>query len=668
MGRYTNIELEEMKKTEPERAFYFSHEDEFMQMGIDLTLDGWDSVLQTSMVPSPDENRYAFFMRSLRDGGITVLDDKNNLRKLQYDDTKKDPLVVTELKDSNEKIRSYTGDRPQEPKRPERPHLGFGTRLLQLITIGIYRPKALKEYDNNMQKFGKDLKSYEKAMENYKEAEEAFRNEEEKRCRAKTYALKEYEKTLDERGKTQEMRNDYRKALEAHAEEYGKIKGEKESLETLFRKRDLGRERLDLVFGPNMTSDNANEMIDRCDKASVIDKESLKAIKTFDMPEKCPFNEHEIALLGYCATCNSAVNVKAAMQPDPNKPPVKNEMSENEKIHKDGLWYNFIDGIITRIPREAANAVPLINYAKTDAMNAIEKYMNGDSKDLGKIICDGIRRSVAQTVMPEFIKDDSSFPDYGHICGELLQLMDKNKKLYDAAIEAGLTQEYIKAAKVSANIAKVCDKGLTAQHDLTSMKDLTYEQKLSATADVAAMRLTQKMMAKRHSDITASPEYQKRFEEVGMASVAAQNELKQANKARKKAEEEKAPNLAELENTCKLKKDAHKWANAALYTLSMGYVLEKFGVNIMPDQQMQTLSLDNSPQGLHDMYVKNDTFQKLAKQPSSQLFQEMAQTNADKYLKAVQDANKPVDEQRPSVEKAANKTNDKAAQRQNVLG
>ncbi len=674
MGRYTNIELEEMKKTEPERAFYFSHEDEFMQMGIDLTLDGWDSVLQTSMVPSPDENRYAFFMRSLRDGGITVLDDKNNLRKLQYDDTKKDPLVVTELKDSNEKIKSYTGDRPQEPKRPERPHLGFGTRLLQLITIGIYRPKALKEYDNNMQKFGKDLKSYEKAMENYKEAEEAFHNESLKNFRAKTYALKEYEKTLDERGKTQEMRNDYRKALKKNVEKNEAVNKEialeQSRIEGSSTNSTLGKERLDLVFGSKLPSSKTEEMIDRCVAKKVFRKEHFakpqpgeeaEKIKSFDRPKNCPFDTHEIALLGYAATCNSEILLKAKTQPDPNKPPMEGEMTEGEKLGADVLWYNFTEGIVTRAERESAASIPLINYAKQDAMTAIEQYMNGNPDALGKIICNGIHRTVTQVSISEDARSSCAFPDYGRICGELLRFVDKNRdpKLYDAVIKAGLKPEDIEAAKVCFNIGAVYDKGINALRQLAN-GELTDEQRLSATADVAALRLTQQVLTKRYLEYAESPELAKKTKQLEDDVNKYTKERNRAKKDWGKAKEDGAANLAETEKKYKEANKAFTNATHMIAAFQTPIVAMRFGFDTTPNKDMRILlGSDDSPRGLHDMFAQSDTFKNLAKQPGKKILREMWQTNAEKYLKKVQAENKkPVG--RNSVQKAA--------QRQNVLG
>lgn len=669
MGRYTNIELEEMKKLEPQRAFYFSHEDEFMKMGIDLTLENWDSVLQTSMVPSPSENPYDFFMRSLRDGGVTVLDGENHLRKLQYDDTKEDPLVVTELQDSIEDLPSYS-DNPgalQRPDRPERPRLGFGTRLLQLVTIGIYKPKALKEYDDAMQEFGKQLENYEKAKK-------AFDNESLKSFRAKSYGLQEYGKTLEARGKTSKMRADYRAALKKNVEKNEAVNeaiaNEQSLIADSSTNSTLGKERLDLIFGSKQPSYRTKEMIERCAAKQVFSKEHFAEpqpgeettkIKSFDRPKKCPFDTHEIALLGYAATCNPEILLKAMAQPDPNEPSTEGKMTEGEKIATDVMWYNFTEGIVTRTARESASSIPLINYAKQDAMTAIEQYMDGNPDALGKIICNGIHRTVTQVSISEDVRSSCAFPDYGHICGDLLRFVDKNRdpKLYNAVIKAGLKPEDIEAAKVCSNIGQVYDKGIHALRQLAN-GDLTDEQRLSATADVAALRLTQQVLAKRYREYEQSPELAEKNAQLEADAAKCTMDRIRAQKDLEKAKKNGAANLAETEKKCNEANKAFNNATSMLSAFHTPFITMRYGFDTTPNKDMRILlGSDNSLQGLHNMFAQSATFQNLAKQPGKQILREMWQTNAEKYLKKAQAENK-----KPVVRN----TVQKAVQKQNVLG
>ncbi len=659
MGQYTDIELKEMAKTEPERAFYFSHEDEFMKMGIDLTLDNWDSVLQTSMVPSPHENRYAFFMRSLRDGGVTVLDGDNNLHKLQLDDTKKDPLVVTELEDVPDALPQF---RQEPPTPPQRPHLGFGARLLQLLTIGAYKPKELREYDRNMQEFNRQTSNYTKQKE-------AFDKDTLKTHRAKSLAMAEYEKTLAARGKTPEMRENYRKALKKKTQ---KLQADNEKIQSMHSSvvnsltdKTRGRETLDFIFGPKVSPEKTKEMIKKCGAPPKVfsddcfgapqDGDKHQRLKDYDMPKDCPFDAHALALFGYSATCTYEASWKAAMQPDPDKPPVVKELSNDEKINWEVLWYNVIDGIITRSPRQASAGIPLINYGKRDAMAAVEKYMQGDPAALGKIICDGIHRSVEQVVIQPNVSDKNTLPDYGHICGDLLQFVDQSKdpKLYDAIIKAGLTPQDIENAKICNNIAKLYDTGLEAIDKLTNGGTLTDEQKLSATADVAALRLTQQILVQRALEMKESPVYKKLFSDAEAVFAKASTEAATAQANLSMAERTQAPNLAEMQKIADEKQQACQAATDMFNALDTGYVSKQFGVDVLPNEQMRTVfSADNSPQGLHDMFAKSDTFKKISKQTCNQIALDMTQENAGRHLSAAKAENKnPVVDQRNSVQK-----------------
>lgn len=645
MGRYSDADLKTIEREEPDRAFYLRHEEEFMALGIDMTLDNWDSVIIGDMVPMSGENRYSYLRRSLQDGGVLVLDGEGNLRKVDCYPMRQEPIVSTTLTDSDDELPQFVGDPPTAPQRPGRLY-----RFLRAITFGLYRPEVQQMYEARMRGYSRELKRYTAEKQRFDEQMlDGYR--------ARTVGMEKYNAALAARGKTADMQKAYRDALKkhsAHMEEENRVLDiNRVSFANTLRRRQEGRERLDFIFGPRLPEEERAKKIADCNKQTIFKPnhfgepqpgDTVVRIKDVDLPEGCPFDAHQFAIFGYAATCNRETVVRCYTQPDPDKPPVHDRDSITNDLFIDcvGMWYNWVDGIITRQPRTASGSQPLIDYAKANALDAVKKYMQGDAADLGRLVVDSLRWSIEQISIQCEAADAGSFPDYGRICGDMLALVDKDKypQLYDAAIAAGLTQKDIENAKTCANMSKVWDAGIEAIALLTAGKDangndLSYEQKVSAAADIAGMRMTQEMLKQRYKEMTETPEYQKLTLDITNETDKADRELRRANKAVDKAMRDNDPNLEQLKKVQAEKQRAFTVATRKSAYFTFSFLTKDLGVDVNPnDMMVGTFSSDTRPQEIHDMFAESDTIAELCKQPCIDVYTALTQKNAGKVVHA----------------------------------
>ena len=632
--KYSDEFYDNVMATDPDRAFYLRYEDRLVALGVDLSLDNWDSVVIGDMVPMDGENRYSYLRRSLMEGGVLVSDKRGTVTRVVYDEKRKN-FVAKFLVDKNEDIPEFAEPEPEEPDGP-----GFGAFLLRLITFGFYKPAAYKKYDEDMAKYNADLAAYEAAKEEF---DERMRQQ----YRAETVAREKYNAALAARGKTKEMQNEYFAQWDKHKEHIARFSGYETTLDDI----ENAKERLDFIFGPKVSPEEKERMIAACKKQEIFDPDSFgepqagdkhPRLKDVTLPEGCPFDAHRFAILGYAASCSRDLLLQSYKQPDPDKPPVHEEISDDIATMKTGMWYNWVDGIATRAHRKASGSEPLINYAKSAALSAIEKYMEGDAADLGKIICQGIRWSVDQVTIQSSVTDNCSLADHGRICGELLGLVDreKNPQLYDAVIAAGLTEKDIENAKICTNLSKVWDAGINAMALLAcgvnaDESELTYEQKLSAAADVAGLRMAQQIIAQRCSEMEELPEYKALTKEKFNAYEAALAESKAAQKAMNDAVRDNAPNARELTAVYEAKNLIVSQKSVAYNFLNLAFILRPLGIDVAPNEAMTgTFANDTRPQEIHSMFANSDSIRELCKRPAGEVFNELMPTNAGKYVNA----------------------------------
>ena len=61
MGKYNNQQLQEMKKNEPKKYLYYSHEDDFNAIGIDIDSDDWELPIYHQAGPQGTRDKYTYF-------------------------------------------------------------------------------------------------------------------------------------------------------------------------------------------------------------------------------------------------------------------------------------------------------------------------------------------------------------------------------------------------------------------------------------------------------------------------------------------------------------------------------------------------------------------------------------------------------------------------------
>ncbi len=616
MKSYTSKELLEISEKNFQEYFYYSSERKFRELGINLENDNWSLPLvhdATENAPTGASKYACFYEMVHSEKGISLVDHEGNLVHIGKPDFK--PEIIARVPGKEPKFaKKEPGSAPKG--------LGFSFYLLRVLTLGIYGRKQYSDYKASVE-------AHQREVSEYEEAKAEFELKELNPYKEKVRLFNEHYKSLELMGKNIEDVKQYRmddisdfKKEDEEMNAYDRSISATESAVTL---RENARRRLDFLMGP---ANEANREKDEKTKEHMIRKSFLPKesfdgtyeqkqynIMNVEYPKQNVFSDHEIALLGFAATCDVDIWTKAISHPIPGEEPVKSDIEAREEaIDKGGAWYNYTEALFTRSQRDSKPFVPTLNHSKLALADALKDMNNGDYTALGKIIRSGISCCTRSNMVVDNPDDGSTFVDYSFYVKEMLELLDKNPELEKAARNAGLTDEELDEARVNANMGETFERGVDAKYKLMYTPDITAEEKKEAIADIIGMRLTQQLLAKNSKEYTEGP--------------------------LKKIKSECEEKIDELTAQC----DAVSADNAAIYdqigvysnkmtTASLGYMAEYFGLKPSFDEDMMgVFKGKNRPQEIHDYICKNVKLDELVSLSPNRLLHELIPFHSGKYI------------------------------------
>lgn len=625
MKAYTEYELKQMENDDPKKHFYYSHEMQFRSLGINLESDDWELPLVHDETQAPKEDKFECFYEMMHsEKGVTLVDLKGNLVRLKQPDFQ--PEVISERLGREPKL-----DVKEPGPAPE--GLGFTFYLLRVVTLGIYGGKKYSDYKKAVTDHEKAVSDYEKAKASYEEKKRPYDERKQK--------FDEHYKNLESMNKNVEKVKAYtisdKGAFEIEKTQAEQFSSSVNAVASVNMYRQNAHDRLEVLMGPKR---EANKERDEAVKAKIVEynyldkgafsenpekgSEKNKVIDV-EIPENTGFTDHEIAVLGFAATCDPDIWAKAKSFPVPGGPRVMSDEEAKEKALVDApSWYNCTEGLFARFIRNATEMTPTLNHSKIAVADALKSYKEGDCTALGKILKEGISCCTKHSMLVQDPKDDSRFVDYCLYVKEMLKMMDKDPKLAEAVKNAGLTEQDINEAKICSNFGEVFEKGVNAKDALLNNHDLTPDEKKSAAADVIGMRLVEKMCNDHFEEFTSAPEYADKINE---NIELARQKFKEANKI---PLEERNGEKGEKYKT--LMAEGNR-ANLATSHLILGYVSEKFGLKQnFGDKLTAVFGKDNSPKEVHDAIEKNVDLDAFKNMSGDRILYELTPSKTQKFL------------------------------------
>lgn len=497
MRTYSDAQLNAMKNTEPDRYFYYSHEEMFRNLGINLENGNWEMPLIYDDEYEPSDNRFVRFRRIMESkNGVTMVSTSGNLIRIKAPEFKEEILAL-----SDENAEAHA----REVLKPEPEGLGIGFYILRVLSLGFYGGERYKAYKAEKRKYEESKADYAKKE---KERKEEFAG---------------YNANLQLKGKNRKDVDNYLRServdLEAEEAKSQKINSSVSEIRIAVERREAGRANLDFIMGQK--KEDAEKVKENLLKEHYLGKEAFEKsndpntkkdyILNVDFPKDTKFSEHEIALLGLAATGCLDVQKTAMQYPIPGEDAVMDEKTAEKKAFLNGAkWYNFTDAIFNRQARNASAAAPLFNHAKLAVSDALNKYKDGDYSGLGEILKNGLRQCSRMVMGTSSIQDGSTWVDYCVYTKEMLAMADKDEKLKEAIIKAGFTAQDLKDAITCSNIGVVYERGINAQYKLNNELGLTPEEKAAAATEIVELRALQQMFIKHDNDLHKGPEYKEK--------------------------------------------------------------------------------------------------------------------------------------------------------------
>ena len=497
MRTYSDAQLNAMKNTEPDRYFYYSHEEMFRKVGINLENGNWEMPLIYDDEVEPSDNKFVRFRRIMESkNGVTMVSTSGNLIRIKAPEFKEEILAL-----SDENAEAHA----REVLKPEPEGLGIGFYILRVLSLGFYGGERYKAYKAEKREYEKSKADYAKKE---KERKEEFAG---------------YNANLQLKGKKREDVDKYLRServdLEVEEVKSGKINSSVQEIRIAVERREAGRANLDFIMGQK--KEDAEKVKANLLKEHYLGKEAFEKsndpktkndyIINVDFPKDTKFSEHEIALLGLAATGSLDVQKTAIQYPIPGEDAVMDEKTAEKKAFLNGAkWYNFTDAIFNRQARNASAAAPLFNHAKLAVSDALNKYKDGDYSGLGEILKNGLRQCSRMVMGVDSIQDGSTWVDYCVYAKEMLAMADKDEKLKEAIIKAGFTAQDLKDAITCSNIGVVYERGINAQYKLNNELGLTPEEKVNAATEIVELRALQQMLIKHDNDLHKGSEYKEK--------------------------------------------------------------------------------------------------------------------------------------------------------------
>lgn len=558
MGKYNDQQLQEMKDTAPAKYFYYSHEDDFNKIGIDIDSDNWELPIYHQAGPQGERDKYTYFQAIVTaPGGATVVNPRGCIVNISGANIK----TVSEKPGEKPEFKlKEPGPAPREPSR--------WLRFLNTITFGFYGAAALEQYDQALEEYEEKTETYNRELDRYNRRFSEY----EKRAKA----------AEDHRANLEKMGKDLDKvdaAIAEHAEIAKRLvplNSSKFDVRSIVEHRAHGRERFDFLMGRRLDAEKnerakQDAINDKILPESVFDSKIGKdVLMDIKLPECKNFSDHQIALLGFAAFSTNENMIGTPTHPIPGQDIVKDTRTEEEKDQALGTWYIKSEALFTRQHREISHAIPWVNNARATLAKALESYNNGRKGQLAGILFEGLRKCTQQVMFHDSVLDSNTLADYATYAGEMLDIIDHDEELRLNMVGYGCTQKDFHNASICRNIGKVWDRGIDAMEQLVDNPDLKVEQKIDAIVDIIGLRITQSMIFAHSKEISGSELYKKILDDSYAQAEAVRQEM---DKMLHSDADRKKPEYIAL--------DSKRKAYTAVSTqLQSGSMHNKFGLSI----------------------------------------------------------------------------------------
>ena len=618
MGKYNDQQLQEMQKTDPMKYFYYSNEDTFNKLGIDLDSDNWELPLYHQAGPQGTRDKYTYFHDIVTaPGGATVFDPARGIVNVVNAKTKT-------VADEPGKKPEFKGVAPDPaPPAPSR-----WLKFLNIITFGLYGAAVLAQYAQAVEEHQKQTEKYNKDLEK-------FENTTLPKYEERVKAREDYRSNLQKMGKNLD---EVDAAIAEHAEIANRmepINSKKSEIRRAVKLRAHGRDRLDFLMGHRLDA-KKNEQVKQdaiedgillsrvfAPEAPKVAEEVLMDIK---LPECKDFSNHEIALLGLAAFSTEKNLVETPAHPIPGRGDVEDKRTQAEKNEDYSMWYIRGEALFTRQRREISHSIPWVNNARADLASALKSYNAGQKSPLASILTEGLRMCTHHVMFQESVLDSNTLADYATYAGELLDIVDRNEALRLSMYGNGFTKQDYRDACICRNIGKVWDRGIDAMANLADNPKLTAEQKTDAIVDIIGLRVTQSMIYKHALEISNSEQYTTKISN-SLAQVAQTQ--KEISKMLHSPADKKTPEYIALNSKLK----AYSGVAAQLQS---GAMHNKFGLSIDFGDKIDGMYGDNGrPEELRNLIKSKIDVNKLATLSNDDILMELTPQNSKKYVEKV---------------------------------
>ncbi len=632
MGKYNDQQLQEMQKTDPMKYFYYSNEDIFNSIGIDLDSDNWELPIHHQAGPQGARDKYTYFHDIVNaPGGATVFDPASGIVNIKGKKT-------TTVADKPGKKPEFQGKVPDPAPRAPSGWL----RFLHIITFGIYGSKALAQYARDSEEHQKQMEQYNKEFKKH----ETTLAEYEKRVKA----VEDYRENLRKMGKDLD---EVDAAIDEHAEIANRLKpinSRKSAIRDIIKSRAHGKDRLDFLMGNRLDAQENEKAKQDAIKDDILHSDvfTAKGEDTFLMDIKLPecqdFSNHEIALLGLASFSTEKNLVETPAHPIPGAGNREDNRTQAEKDRNFGQWYIKGEALFTRQKREISHSIPWVNNARADLAEALENYNKGDKSQLASMLTDGLRMCTHHVMFQESVLDSNTLADYATYAGEMLDIVDRNEGLRASMYANGFTQQDYRDAAICRNIGKMWERGIDAMASLADNPGLTAEQKADAVVDIIGLRVTQSMIYTHAKEISDSEQYNAKV----MDSLAQGREIqKKMSKMFHSEDDRNKPEYIAL-------KEELIAYNSVAATLQSGATHNRFGLSIDFGKKIDGMYGDSTrPEELRNLIRSKIDVNTLATLSNDNILMELTPEKARKHVEKIfqqQEASPTMKQHAPSVQ------------------
>ena len=624
MGKYSQEQLEAMKVDEPEKYFYYSREDEYRELGIDLDRDDWDTPIYHRAREQDGRDKFKYFYdMACSASGATLITPDRRIVNITQDG-------IYEFARDFDFPPIFKGEEPNDPPEP----LGFWFWAAHYLSFGFYGKDRANQYRNERDTHNAQVKRYNDEMAEFNETQLGPFQIRAQKLEDLRNSLRDIGKDPDACEAYVERIHDARTAAQRQAEE--ELKFLRHNAEFATTQRTLGVNRLEYLLGtrsdPAKNAQTRQEIIEnRTFRKYVFGMEDdfppdpNNVLMDIELPKCNAFSEHEIALIGFGAICSNKIIDEAYCHPIPGRDAIEDKRSEGEKIGEHSSWYNYTEALFTRKQRDITSSVPWVNNARSALAKALEKYNAGDKSDVAGMLAAGIKRCSNHLMFQLSVSDTHTLADYAIYTRQMLDMLKRDEDLRNKAFAAGLTDQDMKNAAITANIGIVWDRGIDAMSELINNHDMTAEQKTDAVVDIIGLRITQSMLKAHGDEIESSKAYKdlysKTVNDIGRLGA----ELSQY------PEEEKANKPDEYQALAK----ELAAANQMVSVLQCSDMFGVIGLDISFGNNIEGMFYgQNRPEELRNVIRTKLKPEELGALPSEKILLEMAPKNAKKYVDA----------------------------------